>query len=138
MPVGLWRGHVIAGELHDQNAVRLGGVSGHAGLYSTAAMAAAAEAEPGSVGQEIAQEFQTGFSELQQGYEGLARDYIEFARKRYQASAQSRDFVFMMIRDDERRISLAQVSKLDGRILGAIGMHNDKEPAYQVDGVSKI
>jgi CubicO group peptidase (beta-lactamase class C family) len=35
VPVGLWRGHVIAGELHDQNAVRLGGVSGHAGLYST-------------------------------------------------------------------------------------------------------
>lgn len=35
MPVGLWRGHVIAGQLHDQNAVRLGGVSGHAGLYST-------------------------------------------------------------------------------------------------------
>lgn len=34
-PVGLWHGHVIAGELHDQNAVRLGGVSGHAGLYST-------------------------------------------------------------------------------------------------------
>jgi CubicO group peptidase (beta-lactamase class C family) len=35
VPVGLWRGNVIAGELHDQNAVRLGGVSGHAGLYST-------------------------------------------------------------------------------------------------------
>lgn len=35
VPVGLWRGHAIAGELHDQNAVRLGGVSGHAGLYST-------------------------------------------------------------------------------------------------------
>ncbi len=34
-PVGVWRGHVIAGQLHDQNAVRLGGVSGHAGLYST-------------------------------------------------------------------------------------------------------
>ncbi len=34
-PVGLWRGHVIAGQLHDQNAVRLGGVSGHAGLYSS-------------------------------------------------------------------------------------------------------
>jgi CubicO group peptidase (beta-lactamase class C family) len=37
VPVGLWHGHVIAGELHDQNAVRLGGVSGHAGLYSTGA-----------------------------------------------------------------------------------------------------
>ncbi len=34
-PVGLWRGYVIAGQLHDQNGVRLGGVSGHAGLYST-------------------------------------------------------------------------------------------------------
>jgi len=34
-PVGLWHGHPIAGEVHDQNAARLGGVSGHAGLYST-------------------------------------------------------------------------------------------------------
>jgi CubicO group peptidase (beta-lactamase class C family) len=35
MPVGLWHGHPIAGEVHDQNAARLGGVSGHAGLYAT-------------------------------------------------------------------------------------------------------
>ena len=34
-PVGLWRGHPIAGEIHDQNAARLGGVAGHAGLYAT-------------------------------------------------------------------------------------------------------
>lgn len=37
MPVGLWRGNVITGRIHDQNAVILGGVSGHAGLYSTGA-----------------------------------------------------------------------------------------------------
>lgn len=37
MPVGRWRGVPIAGEVHDQNAAILGGVSGHAGLYSTAA-----------------------------------------------------------------------------------------------------
>lgn len=37
VPVGLWRGHPIAGEVHDQNAARLGDVSGHAGLYSTGA-----------------------------------------------------------------------------------------------------
>ena len=36
-PTGLWRGHSIAGEVNDQNAVRLGGVSGHAGLFATAA-----------------------------------------------------------------------------------------------------
>jgi CubicO group peptidase (beta-lactamase class C family) len=35
MPVGQWRGHAIAGEIHDQNAARLNGVSGHAGLYAT-------------------------------------------------------------------------------------------------------
>lgn len=34
-PVGLWRGHPVAGEVHDQNAARLDGVSGHAGLYAT-------------------------------------------------------------------------------------------------------
>jgi CubicO group peptidase (beta-lactamase class C family) len=37
MPVGRWRGVAIAGEVHDQNAAILGGVSGHAGLYSTGA-----------------------------------------------------------------------------------------------------
>jgi CubicO group peptidase (beta-lactamase class C family) len=31
-----WRGHVLRGEVHDENASRLGGVSGHAGLFSTA------------------------------------------------------------------------------------------------------
>lgn len=35
-PVSLWHHVAIAGEVHDQNAARLNGVSGHAGLYSTA------------------------------------------------------------------------------------------------------
>jgi CubicO group peptidase (beta-lactamase class C family) len=29
-----WRGRVLLGEVHDENASRLGGVSGHAGLFS--------------------------------------------------------------------------------------------------------
>src|SRR6185295_13611287 len=36
VPVSLWHGAALAGEVHDQNAARLGGVSGHAGLYATA------------------------------------------------------------------------------------------------------
>ncbi|MBL8093890.1 MAG: serine hydrolase [Anaerolineales bacterium] len=32
-----WRGRRVVGEVHDENAARLGGVSGHAGLFSTAA-----------------------------------------------------------------------------------------------------
>ncbi len=35
-----WRGKRIVGEVHDENARRLGGVSGHAGLFSTASDAA--------------------------------------------------------------------------------------------------
>jgi CubicO group peptidase (beta-lactamase class C family) len=31
-----WRGRVVHGEVHDENTVRLDGVSGHAGLFSTA------------------------------------------------------------------------------------------------------
>jgi CubicO group peptidase (beta-lactamase class C family) len=30
-----WRGHMIWGEVHDENAARLDGVSGHAGLFGT-------------------------------------------------------------------------------------------------------
>jgi CubicO group peptidase (beta-lactamase class C family) len=35
-PTGLWRGHAIAGVVNDPNAFRLGGVAGHAGVFSTA------------------------------------------------------------------------------------------------------
>lgn len=35
-PTGQWRGHAVRGEVHDQNAARLGGVAGHAGLFDTA------------------------------------------------------------------------------------------------------
>lgn len=31
-----WRGHVVRGRVHDENAVVLGGEAGHAGLFSTA------------------------------------------------------------------------------------------------------
>ena len=32
-----WRGKVITGQVHDENAVIMGGVAGHAGLFATAA-----------------------------------------------------------------------------------------------------
>ncbi|MBI2834385.1 MAG: serine hydrolase [Acidobacteria bacterium] len=32
-----WRGHLLVGEVHDENAWALGGVAGHAGLFGTAA-----------------------------------------------------------------------------------------------------
>ncbi|HEV2670791.1 MAG TPA: serine hydrolase domain-containing protein [Gemmatimonadales bacterium] len=35
-PTGLWHGHAIAGIVNDPSAAKLGGVSGHAGLFATA------------------------------------------------------------------------------------------------------
>jgi CubicO group peptidase (beta-lactamase class C family) len=37
-----WRGRLIVGEVHDENAAALGGVAGHAGLFGTAAAAGTA------------------------------------------------------------------------------------------------
>jgi CubicO group peptidase (beta-lactamase class C family) len=35
VPTGLWHGHAIAGVVNDPNAERLGGVAGHAGVFSS-------------------------------------------------------------------------------------------------------
>ncbi len=35
VPSGIWRGHPVAGEVNDQNAAAMGGVAGHAGVFST-------------------------------------------------------------------------------------------------------
>ncbi len=115
--------------------IRAGMASAAAGLYSAAAASAAADSGEGTIERELATGLSQGFGELQQGYQGLAGDYIEFARRRYQASAQSRDFVFMMTRDDDRNITLAQVSKRNGQILNAIDLGGNKEPNYQVDDI---
>jgi CubicO group peptidase (beta-lactamase class C family) len=35
VPSGIWRGRPVPGDVNDQNAVALGGVAGHAGVFST-------------------------------------------------------------------------------------------------------
>jgi hypothetical protein len=109
--------------------------SAYAGAYSAAAASVAADSAEGSLEHELATELEQGFGTLQQGYQGLATEYVNFARRRYEASAESRDFAFIMTQDHERRVSLAQVSKRDGRILAQIDLGRDKEPDYQVDDV---
>ena len=119
-------------------AIRAGMASAYAGAYSAAFASAASDAQEGSLGQAMAQELHKGFGDLQQGYQGLSSAYAQFARRRYQASAEARDFVFMMVQDEERHVSLAQVSKLDGRIVGQIAMQGDKEPSYEVDDIGNL
>jgi outer membrane protein assembly factor BamB len=116
--------------------VRMGMASVSAGMYSAAFADAAGDAAQGSAGREVATELSRGFGDLSQGYQNLSGDFIRFARRRYEASAESRDFFFMMLQHEDRRVALAQISKRDGRILSEIDLGRDKEPAYQVDDVS--
>jgi outer membrane protein assembly factor BamB len=116
--------------------VRMGMASVSAGMYSAAFADAAGDAAQGSAGREMATELSRGFGDLSQGYQNLSGDYVRFARRRYEASSEARDFFFMMVQHEDRRVALAQISKRDGRILGEIDLGRDKEPAYQVDDVS--
>jgi outer membrane protein assembly factor BamB len=119
-------------------AIRTGMASAYAGAYSAAAASVADDAVPGSATRDVAQQLQRGFGDLQQGYAGLASDYVSFARRRYQASSASRDFAFMMTQKADRTVALAQVSKRDGRIIAAIDLQRDKAPDYEVDDVGNV
>jgi hypothetical protein len=57
------------------------------------------------------------------------------ARQRFQASARSRDFHFMMVQLD-RGYGIAQVGKDNGAIRGMIPIGKDRTPSYQVDDVA--
>ncbi len=119
-------------------AVRAGMASAYMGLYSAAAASVAADAPQGSATNEIAAEFSRGFGELRQGLQGRAGEYASVARRRYEASAASRDFAFMLIEREDRSVALAQISKRDGRILASVNLSRDKEPDYEVDDVSNL
>jgi outer membrane protein assembly factor BamB len=115
--------------------VRVGMASVSAGLYSAAFADMAGDAAAGSASREMATELSRGFGNLSSGYQSLSGDYVRFARRRYEASAESRDFFFMLLQHEDRRVALAQISKRDGRILSEIDLNRDKEPEYQVDDV---
>jgi outer membrane protein assembly factor BamB len=114
--------------------VRAGMASAYAGEYGGAFASVAAEPNQGSASQALAAGLEQGFSRVQPGY----ADLTSAARKRYEASAESRDFVFMLVQNDDQRVSLAQVSKLDGKIVGQIDMRGDQAPSYQVDDVGSL
>jgi beta-glucosidase-like glycosyl hydrolase/CubicO group peptidase (beta-lactamase class C family) len=77
-----WRGRLLHGEVHDENAARLGGVSGHAGLFSNAPdMARFAlwlldawhDRLPPDADPYIPGEIVRGFTRLQPGPDGSTR-----------------------------------------------------------------
>ena len=128
------RRHKLVQALMWAQAVRATMASVDTGVAGAAFAAASSETDERSIERQLTTELGKGFTQMSEGYMGLAGDYAREARRRFQASATARDFVFMMVQQD-KQLSLAQVSKGTGQIVALINMGSDKEPSYQVDDV---
>jgi outer membrane protein assembly factor BamB len=127
--------HRLVQALMWAQAVRAAMASVDYGSAAVALSRASAETEEGTFAHELTSTMSEGFTEATEDLVGIAGQYAREARRRFQASKTARDFVFMMVRDDNR-LALAQVSKRDGSIVATIDLGRDKEPSYQVDDVS--
>ena len=116
-------------------AARSAAASFTSGVYAAGFADASNDTRQGSIGREITTGFAQGYADMSEGYAGLATDYFKAARTRFQASAAARDFVFMMVRQDDKRIGLAQVSKDTGAIVSVIDLGRETNPNYQVDDI---
>jgi len=116
-------------------SVRAGLAAAEAGVAGAAFAQYASTREDGTLEREISEEFAQGYTMLAEGAAGISAEYARMARQRFQASARSRDFYFMMVQLD-RGYGIAQVGKNDGAIRGLIPIGKDKTPSYQVDDVA--
>jgi hypothetical protein len=83
------------------------------------------------VGAELAE----GFSELAVEGFSFADSEMKNVMKRFKASAQSPDFVFILSEYEKKAYGILQVSKENGERIELIDLGKDKEPSYEVDQV---
>ena len=76
------------------------------------------------------------FGDAAQSGLGYTTAFIAAATKRFKASAQTQDFVFIMIETDQKKYALIQVDKNTGEKISSIDLSRDKTPSYQVDGLT--
>ena len=108
------------------------------GVYAGGFAQASSHADKGGAEHLVTSELSAGYAQMSQGYGRLVGSYWRAASERFQASKQSRDFVFMMIRQENKRFGLAQVNKDTGNIVGVIDLGKEKQPKYQVDDIGGL
>jgi outer membrane protein assembly factor BamB len=116
-------------------SVRAGLAAVEAGMAGAAFAQYASTQEDGTLQRQLGEELSTGYTKLSEGAAGISADYMKMAKQRFQASARSRDFQFMMVQLD-RGYGIAQVGKSDGAIRRMIPIGKDRAPVYQVDDVA--
>jgi outer membrane protein assembly factor BamB len=116
------------------NAVRAAYIGAAASMYS-AAFAQAAEKTTDPGGKALGQGLSQGFGELgNAGFAYSSRAMKEF-NARYKASKNTPNFVMMMTTQEKKGNQLVQVNKMNGEIVSAVDIKNDKEPEYDVDQI---
>jgi len=117
-------------------SVRMGMAAAQAGAGSVALAQYAATQENGTLEREVADQLSRGYAQIGDAAAGASSAYARMARQRFQASAEARDFHFMMVQLDGG-YGIAQVDKATGAIRSAIPIGRDKAPSYEVDDVAR-
>lgn len=115
-------------------AVRAAYIGAAASAYS-AAFAQASAKSTDATGKAVGQELSKGFAQLgDAGFAYSSRAMKEF-NARYKASQNTPNFVMMMTTQEKKGNQLVQVNKINGEIVRAVDIKNDKEPEYDVDQI---
>ena len=117
-------------------SIRMGMAAAQAGMASAAFAQYASAQQDGTLGRAVGDELARGYGQVSQAAAGASASYAAVARQRFQASADGRDFQFMMVQA-ERGFGIAQVDKGTGQVRGLIPIGRDKDPAYSVDDVAR-
>ena len=116
------------------NAVRAAYIGTAAGVYS-AAFGQAAQQSTDPAGKAIGQELSKGFGDLSNTAFAYSASAMKQFNARYKASMSTPNFMMMMTKQEKKGNQLIQVSKVNGDVLNAIDIKNDKEPEYEVDQI---
>ncbi|MGB3591451.1 MAG: hypothetical protein WBA16_07160 [Nonlabens sp.] len=88
----------------------------------------------GNPNSSIANDFERAYSDYGKETSQVAGQMLKAIGARQKASSNSRDYIFMMTKED-RTMKLLQVSKVDGQKKGEIVLGRDRDPVYAVDEI---
>ncbi len=87
------------------------------------------------MGPEISMGISNAYNELgNKGFE-YGNKYMAAVKKRFSASAQSPNFMFMITVNDKKDNRLIRVNKDTGEVMDFISLGKEKEPVYEVDNI---
>jgi outer membrane protein assembly factor BamB len=89
------------------------------------------------LGPEISLGISDAYNQLGDAGFEYANMYMDAVKQRFQATADSRDFIFMMtVGDDRKDNRLIRVNKDSGVVMDYVSLGKDKDPVYEVDNIS--